>query len=182
MQIQPLPPEISQLLRDLDAPSKLVAHLTLVHVTAFTLIQKLKELWPNLSYDQRAVLIGAATHDIGKVLYSRELTQPGNQHEEAGPALLIAHGLSEDYARFACTHARWQHDPAIQLEDLLVAFADHIWKGARNNTLEEAIVRQIAQRCNEAFWDVYLQLDEIASELAEGAHERILWQEAADFS
>jgi hypothetical protein len=59
-----------------------------------------------------------------------------------------------------------------------VAFADHIWKGARNNTLEEEIARQIAQRCNEPFWNVYLQLDDIACELAEDAHEKILWQEA----
>ncbi len=182
MRLHPLPPEISQLLRGLDAPPKLVAHLALVHAAAVTLTGKLKEQWPDLLYDQQAVLIGAAMHDIGKVLYPRELTQPGNQHEEAGPGLLIAHGLSEDHARFARTHARWQQEDAVQLEDLLVAFADHIWKGARNNLLEEEIARRIAPLCNETFWDVYLQLDEIADELAEGAHERILWQEAADFS
>jgi hypothetical protein len=28
-------------------------------------------------------------------------------------------------------------------------FADHIWKGARNNVLEEEIARQIAQKCDE---------------------------------
>jgi hypothetical protein len=178
MQLQPLPPRINQLLHDLHAPPKLVAHLTLVHATAFTLMNRLKEYWPGLLHDQQAVLIGAATHDIGKISYPQELAHPGNQHEDAGPALLIAHGLPEHYARFARTHAQWQEESAIQLEDLLVAFADHIWKGARNNTLEEEIARQIAQRCDETFWNVYLQLDDIANELAEDAHEKILWQEA----
>jgi hypothetical protein len=113
MLLQPLPPEINQLLHDLHAPPKLVAHLTLVHATAFTLSSRLREHWPDLLYDQQAVIIGAATHDIGKIVYPQELTQPGNRHEDAGPGLLIAHGLPEHYARFARTHAQWQQEADV---------------------------------------------------------------------
>ena len=44
--------------------------------------------WPVLSVDHEAVLYGAATHDIGKVLHPNELDGPGNEHEKDGPALL----------------------------------------------------------------------------------------------
>ena len=97
-------------------------------------------------------------------------------HEEIGPQLLLESGLPEVHARFACTHARWEQEPDAQIEDLLVAFADKIWKGKRDETLEGAITQQIAQQYQEENWQVYMQLDDIACELARDAHERILWQ------
>ncbi len=58
----------------------------------------------------------------------------------------------------------------------LVAFADTIWKGKRNEALEREIAQQIARRCREETWEVYMKLDDIACELAKDAHDRILWQ------
>ncbi len=44
----------------------------------------------------------------------------------------------------------------------LVAFADTIWKGKRNEALEREIAQQIARRCREETWEVYMKLDDIA--------------------
>ncbi|MDQ2714233.1 MAG: hypothetical protein M3Z08_04930 [Chloroflexota bacterium] len=60
--------------------------------------------------------------------------------------------------------------------DVLVAFADTIWKGQRDEVLERELAQQIGRRCQRETWQVYMQLDDMACELAKGAHERILWQ------
>lgn len=60
-----------------------------------------------MAFDRGAVLYGAASHDIGKVIHVGELTGPGSKHEGAGYALLIAHGVPPQMARFARTHGSW---------------------------------------------------------------------------
>lgn len=176
MPFHKLPPEVLDILAKYAAPPRLVAHLTVVHEVAIMLINLLGSSWPVLEYDRERVLMGAATHDVGKAVYTNELTGPGTQHEEIGPQLLLESGLPEAYARFARTHARWNQDPSAQLEDLLVAFADTIWKGKRDESLEQEVAQQIAMRCQEETWQVYMKLDDIACDLAKGAHDRILWQ------
>lgn len=176
MSFQRLPSEIVDLLTKYAAPPRLVAHLTVVYNVASTLIQRVDTRWPQLDYDREGVLIGAATHDVGKSIYLNELTGPGTQHEEIGPQLLQESGFPEAYTRFARTHAQWKREALIQLEDVLVAFADTIWKGKRDESLEQEIARQIAKRCQEETWEVYIKLDDIACELAQDAHDRILWQ------
>jgi putative nucleotidyltransferase with HDIG domain len=176
MNFQQLPPEILNILATLNAPPRLIAHLEVVHDTALMLIHNLSETWPDLDFDKQSVLFGAATHDIGKALYTGELVDQGTHHEEVGPQLLRDFDFPEKYARFARTHARWQQEPVIQLEDVLVAFADTIWKGKRDAELEQEIAQQIAGRTQEEVWDVYMKLDDIANELAVDAHGRILWQ------
>ncbi|GCE45226.1 HD domain-containing protein [Thermosporothrix hazakensis] len=174
MQIQHLPESIQAILAKHAAPPRLVAHLTIVHDVAVRLTARLQHHWPHLTYDRQAVLIGAATHDIGKAIVREELTGPGSRHEEIGPQLLRESGLRESYARFARTHNQWAQESP--LEDLLVAFADTIWKGKRNIELEEALVKRIASQCQQEVWSVYMQFDEIAEELAQDAHHRLLWQ------
>jgi hypothetical protein len=176
MPFQQLPPEVVDLLAKYAAPPRLVAHLTIVHDVAIALIKRVDACWPLLDYDQGRVLIGAATHDVGKTVYPNELTGPGTQHEEIGPQLLRESGFPEAHARFARTHAQWDREAPVQLEDVLVAFADTIWKGKRDEALEREIAQQIAKRCQEETWEVYMKLDDIACELAKGAHARILWQ------
>lgn len=171
-----LPPEARDLLAKYAATPRLVAHLTIVHDVALKLIKYLKACWPTLEFDHQRVLFGAATHDIGKTVATNELTGPGSQHEEIGPQLLLDSGISEAYARFARTHAQWDREASPQLEDLLVAFADKIWKGKRDEALEQEIAQQVARQCQEALWQVYIKLDDIASDLAKDAHNRILWQ------
>lgn len=176
MPFHDLPPRALEILTKYAAPPRLVAHLVVVHDVAVTLIAHLQACWPVLVYDRERVLLGAATHDIGKVVYTNELAGPGVQHEEVGPQLLLACGLSEAEARFARTHARWEQESTFQLEDMLVAFADTIWKGKRDEGLEQVVARLIAQQSREEIWQVYIKLDDIACELAKDADERILWQ------
>jgi hypothetical protein len=92
--VEPLPPEVADLLRRLRASPRLVAHLTLVHDVACTLTARLDAEWPTLAYDRTAVHMGAAIHAIGKTTHPEELTQPGHAHELAGAGLLRAQGCS----------------------------------------------------------------------------------------
>lgn len=171
-----LPPIAQKILAAYAAPAHLVAHLTVVHDVAVALVKQLDVGWPGLPFDRERVLLGAATHDIGKTVYANELSGPGRQHEEIRPQLLLAAGVPENCARFARTHARWEEETELQLEDVLVAFADTIWKGKRDERLEQEIANQLARRGQEEPWQAFMKLDDIASELARDAHERILWQ------
>ena len=83
--VRPLPPQVEVLLHDIGASPRLVAHLRLVHDVAVTLQEQLSVRWPNFAYDNQAVVVGAATHDVGKAIYSDELSAPGTQHEDIGP-------------------------------------------------------------------------------------------------
>src|SRR5258708_18008299 len=83
-----LPPEVDELLHQLGAPPRLVAHLTLVHDVSCLLTARLDAMWPTLTYDRRAVRQGAALHDIGKIVHRAELTHPRHTHQLARPELL----------------------------------------------------------------------------------------------
>lgn len=174
--MRPLPPEALRLIRTLRASPRLVAHLLIVHEVAATILEGLAAAWPTVPVDRLAVLIGAATHDLGKARYPDELSGPGRRHENEGPALLAAHGLDPACARFARTHGQWAADPASPLEDLLVALADTIWKGTRNTHLENAVVQHLAAASGEAPWQVFLTLDDILQPIAEAADQRLAWE------
>ena len=62
------------------------------------------------------------------------------------------------------------------LEDLLVAVADKIWKGKREDALEQALASRIATSSDQEPWQVWLTLDDILTNLAEPAAERLRWQ------
>ena len=66
---RPLPNEAKKLCDLLAAPPLLVAHLTLVHDGAADLLDSLGKEFPLLEVHREAVLFGAATHDLGKVLH-----------------------------------------------------------------------------------------------------------------
>jgi putative nucleotidyltransferase with HDIG domain len=175
MQLKKFPDEINELLQGLAAPPRLIAHLTLVHDVAFTIIHQIKCTWSNLIFDQEAVLFGAATHDIGKVMYPAELTQSGKNHEEGGASLLTQNGFSKKLARFTRTHATWESED-VTIEDLLVAWADKIWKGKREVKLELKLAEFIINQTKTELWLAYSQLDEIADEITKLVDERINWQ------
>jgi putative nucleotidyltransferase with HDIG domain len=177
LQVEPLPPEVSTLLARVGASPRLVAHLTLVHDVACQLIARLDALWPMLSYDRSAVRLGAALHDIGKVVYPEELTHPGHSHELAGEQLLRTHGFSESLACFARTHEQWSEEVAVRPEDLLVAVADRWWRGRRDDPLEATIGRWIAGETQAAAWQVYTDLDDIAADITADADARLAWQQ-----
>ena len=175
MNIRPLPSQATDLLRETKSPPRLLAHLSLVHDVACQLTSQLAAAWPSLVIDKQAVQLGAAIHDIGKVIHPRELSGPGHAHEEAGRTLLLERGWPEASARFAVTHAR-NLAAADPLEDLVVAIADNVWKGKRNDPLEQALVNKVAVLSSQERWQVWLALDDILSDLAQPAAERLRWQ------
>jgi hypothetical protein len=152
-----------------------VAHLTLVHDVASRLVAAIQNVFPTLDFDADSVCFGAATHDVGKAIHPEELIGPGKSHEEKGADLLRNFGISEQRARFAATHARWNNS-TVQIEDLLVALADNCWKGKRVPDLEEKIINTITDATGKAHWEVFSALDNIVQDLAADADTRLAWQ------
>ncbi len=174
--MHPLPKQVSVICQVVNAPPRLVAHLTLVHDVAVNLIKELHQHFPELSVDDEGIFFGAASHDIGKSLYRSELVEAGNTHELAGERLLLKMGFDERLARFARTHAAWPNDDALSLEDLLVSLADNCWKGKRIAKLETLIAERITAATGKEVWSVYILLDDILQKLAETADDRLEWQ------
>lgn len=136
--LRPLPGPAAELLRALDAPARLGAHLRVVHDVAWSLTDVLGRRRPDLGFDTTAVLFGAATHDIGKVVHVAELAGPGSAHEAAGEELLLRYGVPAHLARFANSHGSWT-SPDATLDDLLVSLADQISRGSRVPALEHRV-------------------------------------------
>lgn len=170
-----LPKEILKILNENDAPALLKRHLILVYNVGITIIEKLTLTWPNLPINKKEILFGTATHDIGKIIEIQELNFPGKKHEIAGYKFLINKNISENFARFAKTHGDWKTEN-LKIEDLIVILSDKIWKGNRINELEERITTEIAKILNIDYWDVYVKLDTIISNIILGAGARLSWQ------
>jgi hypothetical protein len=174
---RPVPPAASALLREAGAPPRLGAHLRLVHDVAFSLTAWLETACPAAPFDRDAVLFGAATHDIGKVRHVEELSEPGTRHEPAGEQMLLVAGVEPRLARFAGTHGSW-HSERAGLEDHLVSLADKVWKGKRQEDLEQLVVERIALLNGQAPWEAFLALDDELTTLAAGADARLAFQNA----
>ncbi len=83
MYIRPLPLQADDLPLEMRAPPRLKAHLCLVHEVACKLTAQIAAAWPRLVIDEPAVHLGAAIHDIGKVIHPDELIESGEAHEYA---------------------------------------------------------------------------------------------------
>jgi len=105
---------------------------------------------------KKAILQGAALHDIGKILHPEELVGPGRQHEIDGPRFLEENGIEPHIARFARTHGSWTRE-MVGLDDLVVALADNLWKGRRNDQLEALVIEVIARQMGQEKWLVFDQ-------------------------
>lgn len=176
---RPLPKEVQRICTELDAPIRLVAHLTLVHDVAVDLVAGLRQKFPGLEFDDAAVCFGAASHDIGKALERNrnELLGPGRQHEVDGPALLEEHGVEPRLVRFAKTHGRWsESDEDLLIEDLLVALCDCVWKGQRLDALEKKVIEKIAQQTGVEEWEAFSEIDCLLGEISSQADERLAYQ------
>jgi hypothetical protein len=173
--LRPLPSVAADLLAVVEAPPRLVAHLTLVHDVAAQLVPALRQAFPAINVDEQAVLFGAATHDIGKAEATSELSAPGKSHEHLGEALLRRHGVVPALARFARTHGLSADAATHTIEDLLVIVADTIWKGRRDQTIDDVLTRTLTSSTMPT-WKVYDTIDTILTQLAEGADARLDWQ------
>jgi hypothetical protein len=162
-------------LERLNAPPRLAAHLRVVHDVAGQLVDLLASRQPDLIVNRYAVMFGAATHDVGKVIYPKELGGPGSAHEHAGYELLIAEGIPEELARFARTHGDWSAS-GLTVEDHLVSVADKIWKAKRVPDLEDLVIAAVADACGLERWEAFGILDDILDELAAGADDRLAYQ------
>ena len=172
--MRPLPAPADELLRQLDAPPRLGAHLRAVHDVAWSLTDALGRHWPDLRFDTTEVLFGAATHDIGKVLHPEELSRAGSAHEAAGEDLLLRYGVPPHLARFAGSHGSCWTRPSATLDELLVSLADQVWKGRRVPELE----RRVADATGRTPWEAFADLDGILDRLAAGADRRLAFQNA----
>jgi hypothetical protein len=171
--LRPLPDQVKALLT--EAPPRLVAHLRAVHDVAWQLADWVERTYPGMRFDREAVLFGAATHDIGKIIYVAELSGPGSEHEQAGYELLLSKGVEERLARFARTHASW-HEPGIGMNDLLVSLADKIWKAKRVQDLEQLVTERLAEAGGQPSWVVFMALDDFLDQVAGDADARLAFQ------
>ena len=176
LSLHKLPDEVAELVQRLDVHPYLLAHLILVHDSAYRLLTALGDTWPGLDLNQDQILFGAATHDIGKISHPEEMTGPGRLHHRAGEALLKAEGVAPDKARFARTHGAWNEDQDLALEDLLVSLADVIWAGGRKRVLEDRVTERLAAADGRELWRTYMDLDDILTDITNDAELRLVWQ------
>jgi hypothetical protein len=162
--------EAHSLLVELGAPRRLLRHVELVTEAASLLLAGLRRLRVPLNVD--LVLAGVVLHDVGKIRHPAELDRAGGEHEPAGQALLLQHGVSPDLARVCVSHASWDQ-PETSFEELLVALSDKLWKGVRKPDLEERVIDGAAHRLERARWDVFVALDSLFEEIAADGSKRL---------
>lgn len=175
MKIVELSKEVNNLLKELEAPQRLIKHLIIVNSTAFYIVEQLKNEWPNLLLNEKEILFGASTHDIGKTVITDELYKEGKKHESEGFRILKKFGYNDKESRFTITHGNWGNSK-VSIEDLIVCLSDIIWKGKRINELEEKITTTISELTKTDYWDVSVKLESILEKISVGASDRIAWQ------
>jgi hypothetical protein len=169
------PTIIKNLINERRIPPRLLAHLTLVYEVAKTILAWMDHHYPGVSIDKEAVLFGAVTHDIGKVMVNEEITKPGSTHERQGFELLLNHGIKEHLARFTLTHSQWTTSNT-NIDDWMVSLADKIWKGKRVTDLEDLIVNHICRKTNKEKWEVFLNFDDLLQNISKDADKRLAFQ------
>ena len=162
--------EACTLLLELGAPPRLMRHAELVSEAAVALLALLAQ--HGVRPDAGWLLAGAALHDAGKVLHPAELAGPGAEHEPAGEALLLSHGVAPHIARCCRSHAQWA-SLECALEELLVALADKLWKGVRVPKLELRTIEAVAASLGRPLWDLFVALDSGFEAIAATANDRL---------
>ncbi len=166
-----------RLLGRLGASPRLLLHHELVAEAARLIVAGLHARF-KVPLDDAQVFIGACLHDAGKIRHPEDLDGPGTAHAEAGLMLLTAAGVDSSLARFCRTHVCWPEE-AVALEDLLVALADKLWKGKREDDLELRTCNAIAVATGEPVWKVFEAAETLFAEVARGADERLERSRAA---
>ena len=166
------PQDVYLFLKSRQAPERLVKHHQLVVEAAEEIIAGLKHNFPNLDCNYQQVSLGSAIHDAGKIIFPNEISSGGSNHELQGEKYLIAAGISPDLARFCRTHAHW-NDLNNTLEDLLVALADTLWKGCREEELEHLAIAKIADLTKQDFWDIFIVADSLFEKISDRGTDRL---------
>lgn len=176
LELHGLSEDVAELLESVQIHPYLLAHLVLVHDAAYRLLSAIRQTWPLLDLNEEFVLFGAATHDIGKAWHLEEMSGPGQKHHQAGVELLQQQGVDAQRARFARTHGAWRSAGALETEDLLVALADTVWSGGRNQELEDLVTQRLASSDGSALWETFMKLDDILTQITRDAELRLVWQ------
>ena len=122
--------------------------------------------------DQEFAVVGALLHDAGKIVCTSELSHSGQSHTEVGDNLLVESGVPPELARFCVSHKFWDFK-GVSTEELVVALADRLWKGKRNERLESRIVERVARTSSRELLSVFLALDPVLEKIADEAPERL---------
>ncbi len=168
--------EAYQFLQELGASTKLLLHVKLVGEAAELLISKLHEL--PVQFDENFFRLGIALHDAGKIIHPQELIAKGNNHEADGEKLLVSHGVDSKLARCCRSHSQWE-TMECSFEEICVALADTLWKGKRNSQLEELFIQMLMTRCNQDYWQLFLEMDSCFEAIASDGDSRLLRSKAA---
>lgn len=158
------------ILRRIGAPPRLQRHAELVCEAADALVEGFAALKIPLRDD--FVRVGAILHDAGKSVHPGELDRPGALHEPDGERLLLQHGVSADVARVCRSHAQWR-ELDVDLDELVIALADKLWKGARVADLEELVIAMAAIASGQDRWQLFAALDSLFEGIAADADARL---------
>jgi hypothetical protein len=164
------PAEARRLLVELGAPDRLLRHVELVGEAGDMLLTALARI--GVSIDSNFVRIGIVVHDAGKIVHPAELDQAGGEHEPAGEAMLLRHGVEPAVARVCLSHARWDRMD-VSFEEVVIALADKLWKGVRNVALEERMADCAAAAVGKSRWDLFVELDTLFEEIAADGSSRL---------
>lgn len=152
-----------------NAPDKLIKHLYIVSMVATKISNYILNF--NVPHNQELVICGAGLHDFGKIQYPEELMQAGSRHENEGKRVLLEQGVSLEIAQCCVSHAKWEETD--KLEELLIALADKLWKGNRNDNLEIKVIDLLAKMKKVDRWDLFSDIDIFFENIASGATERL---------
>jgi len=164
------PQDAHDLLLSLGAPKRLILHGQLVGEAADALIFAFHSL--GLMFREDVIRLGAALHDAGKILHPTELDGPGHNHELNGERLLLDAGVAPEIARCCVSHAR-HASMQVTVEELIVALADQLWKGKRDEALELRVIDAAAAMGGKTRWDLFAALDTAFEDIASKADERL---------
>jgi len=96
-------------------------------------------------------------------------------HEERGAEVLKGFGFPDSLARYTRTHASWK-SPEVAIDDLLVSLADKVWRGKRQEDLEQILIYRMSLALSRPEWEVFASMDTLLSDLAADADGRLDWQ------
>jgi HD domain len=158
-------------LTELGASAKLLLHVKLVGEAADIIIKKLVDL--KVVFDADFVRLGVAFHDVGKIIHPKELSDKGSLHENEGEKLLLEKGVDKKIARCCNSHGKW-NTMECSFEEYLIALADKLWKGKRENSLENIVINQVAEILNQERWNMFMELDSCFEQIASDGDSRLI--------